>query len=98
MAQSALANNGCKVGLLWGAGTQMALWFYAMMRLLRLKQPLIATIHQQKFVDLNLNDTVRGAVQDIKDDTLWKCIYLLLHAVFPASDCFVTALKAQTSN
>ena len=84
MARSALANNGHKVSLLRGAGTRMALWFYAMMRLLRLKQPLIATIHQQKFVDLNLNDTVRGAVQDIKDDTLWKCIYLLLRAVLPA--------------
>jgi hypothetical protein len=84
MAQSALANNGRKVGLLRGAGTQMALWFYAMMRLLRLKQPLIATIHQQKFVDLNLNDTVRGAVQDIKDDKFWKCIYFLLRVVFPA--------------
>jgi hypothetical protein len=84
MAQSALANKGRKVGLLRGAGTQMALWFYAMMRLLRLKQPLIATIHQQKFVDLNLNDTVRGAVQYIKDDKFSNCIYLLLRAVFPA--------------
>ncbi len=84
MAQSALANKGRKVGLLWGAGTRMALWFYAMMRLLRLKQPLTATIHQQKIVDLNLNDSVRSAVQDIKDDKFWKCIYLLLCAVFPA--------------
>ena len=33
MAQSALANRGRKVGLLRGAGTRMALWFYAMMRL-----------------------------------------------------------------
>jgi hypothetical protein len=84
MAQSALANNGRKVGLLRGAGTRMALWFYAMLRLLRLKQPLRATIHQQKFVDLNHNDSVRAAVHDIKDDKFWKCIYLLLRAVFPA--------------
>jgi hypothetical protein len=84
MAQSALENKGRKVGLLMGAGTRMALWFYAMMRLLRLKQPLTATIHQQKFVHLNLNDSVRAAVQDINDDKFWKCIYLLLRAVFPA--------------
>ncbi len=84
MAQSALANKGCKVGLLRGAGTQMALWFYAMMRLLHLKQPLTATIHQQKFVHLNLNDSVRAAVQDISNDKFWTCIYLLLSAVFPA--------------
>ena len=32
MAQSALTNGGRAVGLLRGAGTQMALWFYAMMR------------------------------------------------------------------
>ena len=75
MAQSALANKGRKVGLLMGAGTRMALWFYAMMRLLRLKQPLTATIHQQKFVHLNLNNSVRAAVQDVNDDKKnWKCI------------------------
>jgi hypothetical protein len=48
------------------------------------KKKLGATIHQQKFVDLNLNNSVRAAVIDIKDDKFWKCIYLLLHAVFPA--------------
>jgi hypothetical protein len=84
MAQSALVNKGCKVGLLRGAGTRMALWFYAMMCILRLKQPLTATIHQQKFVHLNLNGSVRAAVQDINNDKFWKCKYLLLRAVFPA--------------
>ena len=33
MAQSALSNSGRAVGLLRGAGTRMALWFYAMIRL-----------------------------------------------------------------
>jgi hypothetical protein len=84
MAQSALANKGHKVGLLQGAGTRMALWFYAMLCLLCLRQPLVGTIHQQNFVDLNLNDSVRAAVHDIKDDKFWKCIYILLCAVFPA--------------
>jgi hypothetical protein len=73
LAQSAMANNrGRKVGLLRGAGTQMALWFYAMMRLLRLKQALMATIHQQRFSDLTLNETVAMAVQDIKNPDFWK--------------------------
>jgi len=84
MSQSALANGRRKVGLLRGAGTRMALWFYAMIRALRLRQPLTATIHQQKFVDLNLNESAKAAVRDIKDDKLWKCIYILLRAVFPA--------------
>jgi hypothetical protein len=79
-----MANKGCLVNLLQGAGTQVALWFYAMVRLLRLQQPLAATIHQQRFVDLNLNNSVRAAVHDIKDDKFWKCVYLLLCAVFPA--------------
>jgi hypothetical protein len=74
MAQSALANKGCMVNLLGGAGTQMALWFYAMVRLLRLPQPLVATIHQQTFVDLNLNNSVRADVHDIKDNKFWMCI------------------------
>ncbi len=84
MAQSALANKGCTVNLLRAAGTQMALWFYAMVHFLCLRQPLAATIHQQKFVGLNLNDSVRAAVHDIKVDKFWKCLYLLLHSVFPA--------------
>jgi hypothetical protein len=62
----------------------MALWFYAMVRLLRLQQPLAATIHQPKFVGLNLNVSVSAAVHDIKDNKFWKCKYVLLHAVFPA--------------
>ena len=43
-----------------------------------------ATINQQKCVDLTLNDSVRTAVIDVKDDKFWKCIDLLLHADFPA--------------
>ncbi len=84
MAQSAMANKGCSVNLLQGAGTRMALWFYAMVHLLGLRQPLAATIHQQRFVDLNLNNSVRAAVHNIKDGKFWKCVYLLVHAVFPA--------------
>jgi hypothetical protein len=86
MAQSALANQGRKVGLLilWGAGTRMALWFYAMMRALCLRQPLTATIHQQTFVDLTLKDSAKAAMRNIKDDKFWKSIYILLCDVFPA--------------
>jgi hypothetical protein len=49
MAQLALANRGWKVCLIQDAGTRMALWFYAMMHLIRLQQPLKATIHEQNF-------------------------------------------------
>jgi hypothetical protein len=62
----------------------MALWFYAMMRALCLRQPLTATIHQQTFVDLTLKDSAKAAMRDIKDDKFWKSIYILLCDVFPA--------------
>jgi hypothetical protein len=62
----------------------MALWFYAMMPLIHLQQALNATIHQQKILDLTLTTSARGAVQDIKDKNFWKCMYILLRAVFPA--------------
>ena len=84
MAQSSMANKGRKAALLRGAGTRMALWFYAMMRLLRLKQALMATIHQQRFTDLSLNETVAMAVQVIENKEFWKCLYIILRAVFPA--------------
>jgi hypothetical protein len=82
MAQSALNNGGRAVGLLRGAGTQMALWFYAMMHMLW--QALRATVNQQKIVDLSLNETVTAAVHDIMDDKFWKCINIVLCAVYPA--------------
>lgn len=72
MSQSGLANGGRKVGLLRDACIQMALWFYAMIRALRLRQPLTATIHKQKFVDLNLNESAKAAARDIKDDKFLK--------------------------
>ncbi len=70
--------------LIQGAGTQMALWFYAMIQLLCLQQPLKATIHQQKFLDLTLTNSAKGSVQDMNDENFWKCMYILLCVVFPA--------------
>jgi len=53
-----------------------------MVRLLRLKELLIATIHQLKFRNLTLNDRDRLAVFDVKDEVFWKAIYTLTRAVF----------------
>ena len=83
MAQSAIVNNGKKVGLLRGATTRFATWFYAFIRLLRMKEVLIATIHQLEFRSLKLNDQDRLAVRDIQDSKFWKAVYTLLHAVYP---------------
>jgi hypothetical protein len=73
-----LAIRGKQVGLLQGAGTQFATWFYAMMHLLCLKGPLKSTIHQQKFSYLDLNSSANAAVRDIEE-----VMDRLLCSVFP---------------
>lgn len=72
----------------------MASWFYAMMRVLRHKDTLKATIHTLKFRDLAKNDKVRGAVIDIENEVFFKALYILLRAVFPA----IRALRFADSN
>jgi hypothetical protein len=71
MEQTRAHNKGRQIGLLRGAGTRMATWFYAMHRGLCLRAALKATIHQAKFSELSLVKTdarVREAVLDINDD------------------------------
>ena len=84
IAQTSMANNGKKIGLLRGAGTRMATWFYAMVRVLRLQQPLLATIHQAKFRALDLSQRTGLAVRDIENKVFFKALYTLVRAVFPA--------------
>jgi hypothetical protein len=81
--QSTLANSGRAVGLLRGAGTRMALWFYALHRAPRLKRPLVATVSQHKFQEIQHADCAGLAVSDIQDPGFWNQIYLLTRAVFP---------------
>jgi hypothetical protein len=53
---------------------------------LRLRQALLSTIHEQKFLELESmkKQSVWIAIQDIEDKKFWKCLYILLHSVFPA--------------
>ncbi len=73
-----------KVGLLNDVGTRFATWFYAMHRALWMKPVLKATIHNPSFVSPSKIDRVAGAINDIEDEVIWKAIYFLLCAVFPA--------------
>lgn len=61
----------------------MATWFYAMHRALRLKAPLLATVHQAQFLELDLTFNAQQAVHDIHNSKFWKAIYNLLRTVFP---------------
>ena len=72
------------MGLLRGAGTRFATWFYVMIRLVRMRNPLLATIHQEKFRELELNERARLAILDIQDTVFWKALYALLRATYPA--------------
>lgn len=83
MAQSAVFNNGKKIGLLRGASTRFATWFYAMMRILRLKDALLSTVHQAAFKDLAKTDVIRATIMDITNPKFFKALYVLLRAVFP---------------
>ena len=82
MEQSALSNRGRRVGLLRGSGTRMALWFYAMIRGLRLEHPLRDTIHAAKFRSLVLKKTAVHAVEDIENKLFFKAMYFLCRSVF----------------
>ena len=85
MMQSALRHIGKMIGLLRGSGTRFAILFYAMIRVLRCQDPLLATINQAKFTELVLNDRAQPAVINIEDKKFWKSIYtILLRATFPA--------------
>jgi hypothetical protein len=82
MNQSALANKGRKIFLLKGADTQMASFFYAMHRALRLRQPLLAIIYGAKFGSLQLTGRDKRAVIDIEDGLFWKATSALVRSIF----------------
>ncbi len=66
MTQASALNNGKRIGLLRGAGTRFATWFYAMHRLLRQKRALYATVHSPAFQTLAHNARVALAVQILR--------------------------------
>ena len=92
--ESALANKGRKVGLLRGATSRFASFFYAMFCSVRLKNVFIRTINHSKFRELNLGETERLAIIDISNEVFWKALYALCKAVFPA----IRALRYCDSN
>jgi hypothetical protein len=74
MAQSAIHNKGRKIGLLQGATSRFATWCYAMMRLLRMKDPLLSTVHLASFKDLEKTDVIHATIFDITDPKFFKAL------------------------
>ena len=86
--QTALMNDGRKIGLLRGASTRMASFFYTMHRMLRLRKALLSTVHSAEFCAITtLPKNAQHCIADIKNPMFWRAIYVLLRAVFPAIRC-----------
>ena len=71
------AMMGRDVTLLRGAGTRMATWFYAIIRALRLKECLEATVGSQEHLELDRNDRMTKAVMDVKNPLIWKAMFVV---------------------
>jgi hypothetical protein len=90
IGQSVIANNGKAIGLLRGASSRMATFFYGGWRTLHLEHVLKATIHQHEFNAImqdpnhKKNKSLAGAIMDIADKEFLKALYVLLRLVHPA--------------
>jgi hypothetical protein len=66
----------------------MATFFYAMLRLIRLKDALKATVNTVKFRELLKSvsniASIRECVADIENSQFFRALYVLLRAVYPA--------------
>ena len=81
IAQNAKAIEGREIGLISGAGTSFATWFYAMHRALLLEGALLATVHDPHFAKLDIvktNNRVMLVVHNVKSKSLWRVVYILL--------------------
>ena len=84
MSQAALFNGGRDLGLLKGASTRMASFFYSMHRCLRQRHALLATIHSNLWESVDSTERIQKAVVDIEDEEFWKALYFILRCVWPA--------------
>jgi hypothetical protein len=81
--QSKNFNAGRKVGLIRAADTRMAGHIYAQCRLLRLREPLLATIASAAFKDLKLKKKAEKVESFLSNPEMWKAVYVLLRCLYP---------------
>ena len=82
--QSKSFNNGREVGLLRATTVRMAGYFYAMMRALRCRDSLRATVTHSQWAKRSKKKKEVRAGNDVMDDTIWKRMYVLCKVVLPA--------------
>jgi hypothetical protein len=71
--QARMFNGGVKIGLIRAADTRMAGYFIAMNRMLRLRDPLLATINSVQFKGIISKKKMLNAVSEILLDTEFFC-------------------------
>lgn len=81
--QSKNFNGGRKVGLLRASDTRMAGHAYAQVRMLRLKDALLATITSAGFVDLKLKGFPKKVVAYLQNPDMWEATFVLQRCLFP---------------
>ena len=82
MSQAALYNGGCNLGLLKGASTRMASFFYSIHRCLSQGHALLATIHSNLWESIDFNPGIRAAVVDIRGERNFGKHYISFYNVF----------------
>jgi hypothetical protein len=86
-AQSKAFNSGRKVCLIRAAETRMAGHAYAFCRMLRLREPLIATIGSAAYKDLKLKGFPKRVEEFLLDPDMWEAVYVVLRCLFPMIRC-----------
>ena len=81
--QSKTFNHGRKVGLLKAADTRMAGHSYAQCRMLRLREPLLATISSAAYKDLKLKGFAKKVEEYLSDPDMWEATFTLQRCLFP---------------
>ena len=81
--QSKSFNNGREIGLLRASPTRMAGHFYAMMRALRCRCSLRATVNHSSWAQRKKKEKEHRAGLDVMDDVMWKRMYVLCKALLP---------------
>jgi hypothetical protein len=81
--QSKQFNSGRKVGLIRAAGTRMAGHTYAQLRMLRLREPLMATINSAAYIDLKLKGFPKKVEAFISNNDMWEATFILQRCLFP---------------
>jgi hypothetical protein len=76
-------NHGRKVGLIRAAGTRMAGHTYAQLRMLRLREPLVATINSAAYINLKLKGFPKKVEAFISNPDMWEATFILQRCLFP---------------